>query len=262
MILIGTSGYSYKDWVGPFYPQGTKQGDYLAHYSGEFNAVEINFTYYRPPTARIFERMLESSRGEVKFAVKAHQEMTHERQCPDHLFDDFKSALKPLRQAGVFLCLLAQFPFSFKKSEAGLEHIERLRQRFAPLEIVVEFRNNSWIAEGTFDFLREKGLGYCCVDEPELKGLMPPEARATSRTAYVRFHGRNKDKWWEHKLPAERYDYLYEEKELREWLPRIKALEQGSDRALVFFNNHSDAKAVQNAKQMRMILDNGNSKRG
>ncbi len=254
MILIGTSGYSYKDWIGPFYPKEAKQGDFLIHYSQEFNAVEINFTYYRLPTSRIFERMVEKSGGTVSFVVKTHQEMTHERQCPNQIFKDFKNALRPLQEAGVLLCLLAQFPYSFKKDPAGIDYLDHLHKQLSPLEIIVEFRNNCWIKEDTFDFLRQRGMGYCCVDEPPLEGLMPPKTFCTSNTAYVRFHGRNKEKWWEHKSSAERYDYLYQEKELQEWTPRIKALSKQAERTLIFFNNHPDAKAVQNAKQMKKLL--------
>jgi uncharacterized protein YecE (DUF72 family) len=255
MILVGTSGYSYKDWVGPFYPPGTKEADYLAYYSDSFNAVEINFTYYRPPTSRVFARMVERSQGKVSFSVKAHQEMTHDRNCPEQLVANFKEALKPLQEAGVFLCLLAQFPYSFKKSKENFAYLSLLAQRLAPLEIVIEFRNNCWVEEETFEFLAREKLGYCCVDEPKLKGLMPGDSRCTSDTAYVRFHGRNKEKWWEHKLPAERYDYLYSQQELQEWLPKLRTLQGQAKRTLAFFNNHSDAKAAQNAKELRGLLE-------
>ncbi len=96
--------------------------------------------------------------------------------------------------------------------------------------------------------------GFCCVDEPQLKGLVPPVAVATSDTGYVRFHGRNQDTWWEHETPAERYDYLYPEEELLEWIPKIHALEKVTKKVYVFTNNHPNGNAVQNAARLKELL--------
>jgi uncharacterized protein YecE (DUF72 family) len=92
------------------------------------------------------------------------------------------------------------------------------------------------------------------VDEPQLDGLLPPLAVATSSIGYVRFHGRNRQKWWQHDEPAERYDYLYSEEELREWGPRITTIEAHTQKVFVFTNNHRYGKAVQNAKQLCEIV--------
>ena len=92
------------------------------------------------------------------------------------------------------------------------------------------------------------------MDEPRLKGLLPPVAVATSPIGYVRLHGRNREKWWQHDNPSERYDYLYPEAELREWVPKIHALEKITDKVYVFMNNHPQGKAVQNAKHLQHLL--------
>ena len=106
-----------------------------------------------------------------------------------------------------------------------------------------------------FGWLRRYGLGFCCVDEPPLPNLLPPIAEATSNIAYVRFHGRNKEKWWQHEHAYERYDYSYSPEELEEWLPKIRYLDNIAERTFVFANNHWRGQAVSTIRQLRMMLD-------
>ena len=256
MILIGTSGFSYADWVGPFYPEALKKEDFLVYYSQHFRACELNFSYYRVPTAQSLERMAEKSNGKVVFFVKANQEMTHVRKNNAQIFHDFIQALEPFICRDVLGGVLAQFPYSFHHTSANVDYIRLFREHMGELPIVVEFRNQRWIKQATFTLLKELNYGFCCVDEPQLKGLLPPLAVATSNIGYVRFHGRNQDKWWQHDDPAERYDYLYTPEELQEWVPRIRTLEKRTEKVFVFTNNHRSGKAVQNAKQLQALLDN------
>ncbi|MFO8082145.1 MAG: DUF72 domain-containing protein, partial [Armatimonadota bacterium] len=115
-------------------------------------------------------------------------------------------------------------------------------------------RNDSWIRDDMFEFLREANLGYCCVDQPDLEGLLPPRVEASSAIGYVRFHGRNAEKWWEHDEAWERYDYLYSSEELQEWVPKVQSLDAQTDDTYVFFNNHYGAQAVQNAQDFADLL--------
>jgi len=122
----------------------------------------------------------------------------------------------------------------------------------------VEFRNERWITEETLDLLRRLKMAFCCVDEPRLKGLVRPHVFLTAEIGYVRFHGRNYETWWDHKRKAwERYDYLYDEEELREWVPRIMELEEKAERTYVIFNNHYRGKAARNAAMMARLLPAG-----
>ncbi len=256
MILIGTSGYSYADWVGPFYPQGLKKGAFLDFYRQHFRACELNFSYYRVPTAQSLERMADKSESAVIFVVKANQAMTHDRQDNAQVFADFLDALKPLDERQVLGGVLAQFPYSFHKTPANIDYVKRMKELMKDVPVVVEFRNAQWIRQATFSLLKELNVGFCCVDEPQLKGLLPPLAVATSDIGYVRFHGRNREKWWNHDDQAERYDYLYTDEELQEWVPRIKTLTKRSGKVFVFTNNHRNGQAVQNAKQLcRMVAE-------
>jgi uncharacterized protein YecE (DUF72 family) len=254
MIRIGTSGYSYKDWIGPFYPEGIPKRDMLPFYAREFDTTEINFTYYRLPDAYTLGAIARKVPEGFLFTVKASQELTHGREENRDAFRQFVEALKPLQEAGKFGCILAQFPWSFRPSTENRSYLEYLREQFGELPVVVEFRNAAWVKTETFLLLRKLGLGFCCVDEPRLRGLFPPVAEATGPIAYVRFHGRNAAKWWQHEHAWERYDYTYSEEELREWVPKIRQLDQSAETVFVFANNHWQGQAVTTARQLRLLL--------
>ena len=255
MIYIGTSGFSYDDWVGPYYPVDLAKKDWLAFYAKEFKALEINFTYYRMPNARTLAGMARKVPSDFLFTVKATQEMTHTRDADAGLFPQFVDALQPLVEQGKFGAILAQFPSSFHNTPENVGYLKAFRARWGELPVVVEFRNAQWLTEATFALLREHSLGFCCVDEPRLEGLMSPLAVVTSPTGYVRFHGRNAENWWGDDRPAwQRYDYLYDEKELSEWLPGIEEMSDKADRVYVIFNNHYKGQAPANARQFERML--------
>ncbi|HKY84352.1 MAG TPA: DUF72 domain-containing protein [Anaerolineales bacterium] len=252
MIRLGTSGFSYDDWVGAFYPPDLPRHEWLAYYAREFDTVELNVTYYRVPDRRTVEGWIHRTPDGFLFAVKAHRGLTHERREPD--FEGFLDAIAPLRGAGRLACVLAQFPHSFAPSEDNWEYLRRLREGFGDHPLVVEFRQRSWVREGTFQRMAALGLGFCCVDEPQLAGLMPPEARATAPVGYVRFHGRNAQKWWEHDQAWERYDYSYQEGELKEWVPKLRRLEAAAEVVLVYANNHYRSQSVETLRVLRTLL--------
>jgi uncharacterized protein YecE (DUF72 family) len=261
MIYFGTSGFSYKDWVGPYYPEGLPSGKWLEFYAQEFDVTELNFSYYRIPTKSTLERLVEKTPDHFLFTLKAHQDMTHNREENEGVFSEFVGSLEPLVEAGKFGCILAQFPWSFRPDEEGREYLRFLRRQLHDLPVVIELRNREWISEQTYDFLRNTNLGFCCVDQPRLKGLIPPVAEATSSTGYVRLHGRNAKKWWRHDEAWERYDYTYSEAELEEWLPKIRKLEEKTENTFVFANNHWQGQAVQTARQLRMLFADSEPRR-
>jgi uncharacterized protein YecE (DUF72 family) len=259
MIKVGTSGYSYPEWRGGFYPEGLPQQQMLAFYARHFSTVEINSTYYRIPPARNMAAMAKRAEGRLDFAVKAHQDMTHTRDKYAEALPLFHEALTPLREVGALGCVLAQFPFSFKASPGNVDFLRRIASDLAPDPVAVEFRHQSWIAEQTFDLLRELGLAYCCVDEPRLPNLPAPVVRSTASIAYIRFHGRNRAKWWTHAAAWERYDYLYSQGELLEWLPQIRFLARETEKCYAFFNNHARGQAVSNARMLVQLLSEGDA---
>jgi uncharacterized protein YecE (DUF72 family) len=258
MIHIGTSGYSYADWKGIYYPENIKDNEMLSFYAQEFKASEINYTYYRMPAARTLAAMASKVPHDFVFTVKAPKELTHEAEDEGgrsrENFALFREALKPLVDEGKFGAVLAQFPNSFKPTPENRDYLPAFRDSMGDLPVVVEFRNAAWITDETMDLLRQNNLGYCCVDEPHMRGLIPPIAVATAPIAYVRFHGRNAKKWWHQDEAYERYSYSYKPEELEEWVPKIDKLENTAQNTFVFTNNHFKGQAVDTARQLRELL--------
>jgi uncharacterized protein YecE (DUF72 family) len=253
MIQIGTSGYSFEDWKGTFYPLDIKGGEMLEFYARHFKIVEINSTYYGIPRPEVFERMAEKTPSDFKFTVKANSGMTHDRKNNESVFDQFEAAIQPLVEADKFKGVLAQFPWSFKNTQENRKYLKDCRDHLANYPLIVEFRHISWISEPLFGFLREMGISYCAVDEPNLPGLVPPETPATGDMGYVRFHGRNKGTWWGGDA-SQRYNYLYTEQELKEWTPKINQLAASTQETYILFNNCHAGYAAKNAKMMQSIL--------
>jgi uncharacterized protein YecE (DUF72 family) len=252
-VLIGTSGYSFPDWVGPFYPPGTRSGDFLTYYSRFFDAVEVNSTYYHIPHPRVIEMMERKTPPGFHFVVKLHQSMTHERSLEPTRVREFLAALEPLKAAGKYDGLLAQFPWGFKRGPDSLSHLDALRAALPGEPLFVEFRNASWMVPDLGPWLEKLGLGYCSVDEPRLSGLVPPVTLVTGPDAYVRLHGRNADNWWG-RGTGDRYDYDYSEQELKEWLKKVTELAAKARRTYLFFNNCHAGQAARNAKLMQELM--------
>jgi uncharacterized protein YecE (DUF72 family) len=252
MIKIGTSGFAYDDWDGTVYPSGLPASERLAFYAREFATVEVNTTFYRVPDTRMVVGWVAKTPPGFLFSIKAYRGLTHERECPD--YEGFLAALLPLDESGKLGCVLAQFPYSFHATAANRTYLGQLKEGLKRVPVVVEFRNAGWMSQSTLDLLRELDLGFCCVDEPKLPGLLPPIAVATGPVAYVRFHGRNSAKWYDHKEAWERYDYSYTVQELREWLPKLRQLDTSASLTLVYFNNHFAGQAVRGARDLSQLL--------
>jgi uncharacterized protein YecE (DUF72 family) len=253
-VYLGTSGYSYQDWKGPFYPGGIADRDMLPFYAREFSAVELNFTYYQIPNPRTMAALAAKTPDGFRFTVKAHRDLTHERTGSPESFRRFREALGPLLRTKKFGCVLAQFPNSYRPSPAARDYLCYLRDQLPGLALVAEFRYAGWVSEATFDLLRELDIGFCCVDEPALKGLMPPVAVSTSSIGYVRFHGRNAAKWYQHEHAWERYDYTYTLEELKEWIPRLMELARATAELYVLANNHWQGQAIDTVRKLRSLL--------
>lgn len=253
-ILVGTSGYSYRDWVGSVYPPELPKWEWLPYYAREFSTCELNTTFYRLPEPALMKGIARRVPEGFLFSVKAFQGITHEREDPGPQIECFVKGLTPLIDAGKFACVLVQFPYSFHASEENRAYLARLREGFGELPVVVEFRSGDWIEERTFEELRALRLGFCCVDQPRLPNLIPPVAVATAPIAYVRFHGRNAEKWWQHERAWERYNYAYTDEELAEWVPKLRQLDAEASLTLVYMNNHWQGQAVGTARQLRRLL--------
>lgn len=255
MLYLGTSGFSYDDWVGVFYPPGMPKREWLAYYAHHFNTCEINSTFYAIPRPQALAGMARRTGEGFLFVIKAHQDMTHKYSQSEEVFASFIQALQPLQAVGKLGGVLAQFPYSFSFTRPNWDYLRVFRERMAGLPLVIEFRHAGWLRPAVFEWLRRWEIGFCCVDEPALPNLMPPVSEATGPIAYVRFHGRNAAKWWQHQHAYERYDYTYPPGELAPWVPKIQKLTQEAERTFVFANNHFRGQAIATIRQIRTMLD-------
>lgn len=264
-IKIGTSGFSFPDWRNNIYPKGLSQQDELKYYANElkFNCLEVNVTYYTIIKERTAEAMVKKTDNDFEFVVKGYKGFTHDpfdnridkKPDDEKIKDDvekFKSSLIPFIESKKLGCILLQFPVFFYPSQKSEDYILKLKKIFNNIKIVVEFRNSKWAQKRTFDFLRYNNIGFCVVDEPQLPRLMPFINEVTSDIAYLRFHGRNKN--WFNAPSSQRYNYLYSDKELKEFIPEIRKMALSSFRTYIFFNNCHAGSAVKNALKMKDLL--------
>ncbi len=256
-VLIGTSGFSYQDWKGKFYPANIRGSEMLPFYARLFPVVELNTTFYGVPKPSVTEQMTQRVPEGFEFVLKAPQEVTHTETASVEIAGQFMEALAPIRDAGMLGCVLAQYPWSFRCTDENRDRLKELSELMPGIPLVVEFRNEGWLRDETYSLLHELDYGFCCVDEPQLKGLLPPMAKATSGIGYVRFHGRNYKQWWKHDAPHQRYDYLYSREELQSWVPKIEEVDAAAQKTYVFFNNHYEGKSAQNALQLADMLHLG-----
>jgi uncharacterized protein YecE (DUF72 family) len=262
---IGTSGFSYKDWVGHFYPHNLKKDEYLSYYSRRFNFVELNFTYYRQPDPRMLEKMQQKVPAHFLFTVKAHQSITHVRQAGwEAATAEFARGIQPLTATGQCGAILLQFPYSFHYTPENRRYLSDVSAalqegigptQLMPTPLMVEFRNRDWEKQQVFAEMKSRGLGLIVTDHPDLKNLPQTSNMVTAATAYIRFHGRNRENWWSGDNVS-RYDYLYSRAELEERLPDILSMKNASTRLFIAFNNHHKGQAAQNALLFTELMEN------
>jgi uncharacterized protein YecE (DUF72 family) len=273
-IHIGTAGWNYPTgrgtWNGVFYPSRRVRGfDELAYYAGHFDTVEVNSTFYRVPEPDLSLGWLRRTPASFLFSVKLYQKFTH----PDMYLsrqgvtgwdlsradiDQFRHGVDPIANAGRLAALLLQFPPSFHAEPAMRDYLDWLLGAFAGYPLAVELRHRSWSdeADATRARLAAHRASWVLIDEPKFDSSIrqhwgPGLADAGGGLTYVRLHGRNAAKWWEHDETEDRYDYLYSAAELRPVAESAKAAASVSKRVLVYFNNHFSAKAVANAAVLR-----------
>lgn len=298
-VRIGTCSWADEALSKHWYPKGVAAGDRLAWYADHFETVEVDSTYYRLPVPEIVERWARRTPEGFTMHVKAFGLMTRhpvkkEALPPDlrdeaplddrgrverpsrefraKVFERFLDALEPLRGEGKLGGILFQFPSYVVRKEASLDYIRWAREQLGDREMLVEFRHVSWLDEEgrdeTLTFLEEIGATHVIVDAPRIEGaknLVPTVLALTSPTVYVRFHGRNADTWNKRGGSAsERFDYLYSDEELGEWVEPLRELAGQAQQAFAFFNNNATsddghggrvAQAAANAAQLRRLLE-------
>ncbi len=262
--FIGTSGFSYADWRGPFYPESLAKEEFLPYYAEHFPFVELNFTYYRQPSARAIERMVEKTPDSFLFTIKAHKSLTHERErdegggkIQEEAVQSYLEGIEPLIQGKRLGGVLLQFPYSFHYNAENRTYLARLCDSLVkdrPIPLLIEFRNAEWSGESVSREFESRGIGTVVTDQPKLKNLPERPTVLTGETAYFRLHGRNEKNWWSGDNTS-RYDYFYSREELEEFLPMLRELSKNSSRLFIAFNNHYKGQAVENAFLLKKLIE-------
>jgi uncharacterized protein YecE (DUF72 family) len=297
-VRIGTCSWADEALSKHWYPKGTPAGERLAYYAKHFDTVEVDSTYYRLPAEPMVQRWAERTPDDFVMHVKAFGLMTRHpvkidalppdlrddaptddrgrverpsREFRGEVFRRFLEALEPLRSAGKLGGILFQFPSYVVYKDRSLDYLQWAREQIGDDEMLVEFRHISWLddehRDETLRFLEDIRATHVIVDAPRIEGaknLVPTVLALTSRMAYVRFHGRNADTWNKRGGSAsERFDYLYSEEELTEWVGPLRELSEQAEQAYAFFNNNATspdgqggrmAQAAANAKALQRLL--------
>ncbi|HYY02432.1 MAG TPA: DUF72 domain-containing protein [Gaiellaceae bacterium] len=301
-VRIGTCSWADEALSKHWYPKGLPAGERLSYYAQHFDAVEVDSTYYRLPAEEMVRRWAERTPDGFVMHVKAFGLMTRHpvkvEALPPDLRDDaptddkgrverpsrefrgevfrrFLDALEPLRSAGKLGGILFQFPSYVVYKDASLDYLQWANEQLGDDEMLVEFRHVSWLddehRDDTLRFLEELHATHVIVDAPRIEGaknVAPTVLALTSPTAYVRFHGRNADTWNKRGGSAsERFDYLYSDEELQEWIGPLRDLAGQAEQAYAFFNNNATspdgrggrmAQAAANAKALQRLLQSAN----
>lgn len=245
-VLIGTSGWSYKDWINVFYED---ESSILNQYWNVFKTVEINSTFYRFPTFGFIRYLAKNTPPGFVYAAKIPNVITHKKKLdPEkNVKSDLKrflDTMSQLKEHTLLGPLLIQMP---PKPTSDFPNFTKFLESL-PSDYMwaIEFRDLSWLESEIFDLLKENNVGYVIVDEP----LLPPDIKITTNFAYIRWHGRSSKPW---------YYYRYSEKELLWWVPHVKNLSTKVDVVYGYFNNHFKGYAVQNALQFLKLLGIANN---
>jgi uncharacterized protein YecE (DUF72 family) len=264
-VRIGTCSWADEGLLRAWYPRGVSTAEKrLRYYAERFDVVEVDSPFYALPDPDVARRWAERTPDAFTFHVKASAAMTwHEGVPTDADFAAFRAALEPLELSGKLRGVLLQYHPRFTKSAEAKSELAVAPERLAPLVPLIEFRHRSWMeAEeraDTLTFLEAHGLAYVSVDSPltRASNVSPRVAAATHRVAYVRFHGRNAATWNVRgaRSAAERFDWMYSEEELAEWVEPLRRLSEEAGEVYALFNNNRDDFAPRSAMILRDLLD-------
>lgn len=294
-IEIGTCS-----WTDPtltetedFYPSTDMTAeDRLVFYAEHFPIVEVDSTYYAPPSEKVAGLWVERTPDGFTFDVKAFRLLTQHPTPPKSLWKGireklpadqteknnvymrdlprdlqseaaqaFREALMPLHSAGKLGVVLFQLPPYVYPNRGSFGYLKWVAAELEDFQLAVEFRNGRWLDEenmtDTLDFLERHSLAYVCVDEPQgFKSSVPPVVAVTAPVAEVRFHGRNAENWEKKGITAaERFKYDYPRDELAEWVPRIEELAESADSVHALMNNCYSDYGIRSARALGDLLD-------
>lgn len=233
MIRVGTSGWNYDHWKGPFYPDDLSQDEWLSYYAERFSSVEINNSFYSLPDTSTMERWRDTPEGDFTFAIKASRYLTHMKK----LREAPESLERFLARADVLGERLG--PVLFQLPPRWNVNPHRLRSFTGRLEssrrYVFEFRDTSWFADEIYEALGESNCAFCIYQLDEVDSPI----EVTADFVYVRLHG-----------PNGPYEGSYEEEALKTWAERLRNWESEGLDAYCYFDNDQNGYAAANARDL------------
>jgi uncharacterized protein YecE (DUF72 family) len=287
-LRIGTCSWADEALSKFWYPKEVPPKERLRYYAEHFSTVEVDSTYYRLPERSAVQGWADRTPDGFVMHVKAFGLMTRhpvrlEQLPPDlregmpvdergrvnrpsreqrgEVFRQFLAALEPLRETGKLGGILFQLPPYVVWKPSSLDYLDWAHEQVGADAMLVEPRHRSWFAEDVraelLGWLEERRLSWVVVDAPKVAAKNVPDTlvAVTSPLAYVRFHGRNARTWnVRGGSAAQRFDYLYEEEELREWVPTLRDLSGQSEEAYAFFNNNNQTNGVAQAPAGAFLL--------
>ena len=239
-IFIGTSGWHYGHWRGPFYPADMRSRGFLSFYAARFTTVEINNSFYRLPAAETFESWAATVGEGFVFAVKASRFITHMKKLKDPAVS-VKLFMDRVRALGDHLGpILFQLPPRWGCNPGRLDGLLTVLPRSR--RYAFEFRDPSWFDGGVLGILRKHGAAFCIYD---FDGRLSPR-EVTADFVYIRLHG-----------PGRRYQGSYSDGALEEWANAIRDWAREGRDVYCYFDNDQSGYAALNALRLKEILRAG-----
>ena len=237
-ILIGCSGFNYREWKGKFYPDSVPQKKWLEYYCTVFKTVELNVTFYRLPLETTFDKWHDETPPDFAFSLKGSRYITHikrllDTEAPVDLFFE-----RALRLKGKLKAVLWQFSPDFKIDLERLRTFLKLLGNY-PVRNTLEFRNETWITKKTIDLCKESKVGLCMADWPGFLEDLP----VTSDFVYIRRHGEGGN-----------YSSRYSITALRKDAGRLRNYVKHGNDVFIYFNNDFQAYAPGNARELAEMM--------
>ena len=293
MIRVGTCSWTEKSLIQSkeFYPKGVNTAEErLRYYADRFDVVEVDSSFYAIPSENTVSLWLERTPPGFTFHIKAFALLTghsadlkalppevrdllpveslttnrvavKEKEPLEAAFRLFKAVCEPLRLSGKMGIVVFQYPPFVIHKKQNLDYILFCKEMMDGFSMGIEFRHGSWLErnnrDSVFRFLREHQLTYIAADEPQYGTLatVPFVSEVTTDIAYFRFHGRNNETWLKKGVETSlRYDYLYSDRELEEFIPPLSSIDQKAKVTYAMFNNCHGASATRNATKLKEMV--------
>lgn len=254
-IYIGIAGWSYPDWNGIVYP--SSKIDQLEYVSRFVDCLEINSTFYRPPSERNSKSWLSrtTAKNGFFFTAKLHNEFTHKGNIDPVIVKQFHAGFEPMLEEGKLKHLLIQFKYDFSDTPQSRRHLSRIVENFHDsFSLVAELRHKSWESSDALDFLQGLGVTVCNLDYPTTWNSFNMQHCTVGEHGYFRIHGRNKEKWFSKAGRDETYDYYYNEDELSQIKERAERLAGAFKTLTMITNNHYRGAELANALELKALL--------